>query len=175
MPRTTTDPESIVITNAFKIIVDNREQAPWRFSGITDERSGYPLIIPLVTNKSLATGDYSIEGLGHLITVERKSVGDFRGSVTAERERFEREMERMANMRYADVVIEGSWADLTKPGQYSTSVSPKVFTRTIASWSRRYGVHFWLMDDRRCAEVWAFRLLLTAWKQLQEVKEGESK
>jgi len=42
------------------------------------------------------TGDYSIVGQEHRIAIERKSVEDFLGSITAGNARFRREHERMA-------------------------------------------------------------------------------
>ncbi len=160
------DPDETIVISPFVVIVDNMEQAPWRFSAMeTDD--GQPLTVPLITNRHLATGDYSIDGLETQITIERKSHADYLGSVGRDRERFEREMERMKSYRFAAVVIEASWSELMQglPGQ--SQVGPRVAMRTAFSWSIRYGVHFFAMPGRRTAEVAAYRLLEMFWRQEQ--------
>lgn len=44
----------------FTIIVDTREQQPWTFDNYT------------TASKKLDTGDYSIDGLQHVLAIERK-------------------------------------------------------------------------------------------------------
>lgn len=163
----------------FTVRVDNREQAPWGFTGIDDDKSKLPLIVPLITGQHLDTGDYSIAGYEHLLTIERKSCSDFASSITHDRERFEREMERMREMvlhgGHAAVVIEGDWRELLINYPAKSKVTAKCISRTIASWSIRYGVHFWPMMDRRHAELWAFRLMSMFWRQKQHEKEEREK
>ena len=161
------NPETIVEKCQFKVVVDTREQAPWRFTG-------HPLpIIETITDRALKTGDYSIHGLEHRFAVERKSVGDFLHSIGSDRERFEREMERLANMDYAAVVIEGGWEDLVINLPENSRMNPRSISGTIFAWSVRYGVHFWPMPSRRFAEVAAFRLMEQFWKRVQ--KEGATR
>lgn len=161
-----TDPDEKISVCPFTVLVDTREQAPWRFTGIEDD-NGKPLIIS-TSVIGLATGDYSIGGMENSIAIERKSFSDFRSSITAERDRFEREMIRLSEMEYAAIVIEADWRELLQPDPNS-KVSPKSIARTIQSWSVRYGVHFWTMPTRHIAEVWTFRLLQWFWKQRQHV------
>lgn len=161
MVRAVTEDKSVIYC-PFSCVVDTREQAPFHFLGMVDDQSGKPIVVPLITGQHLDTGDYSIAGLEREITIERKSVSDFAGSITHERDRFEREMERMKVIvdagGYAAVVIEGDWQDLFNYSQRSR-VGAKSMSRTMASWSIRYGVHWWPMTDRRHAELWTFRLL----------------
>jgi len=49
--------------------------------------------------KHLTTGDYSIEGCEHLVSVERKSHGDLCGSLGGGRDRLEREFQRGMGMQ----------------------------------------------------------------------------
>jgi len=158
------NPETIVETCQFKVVVDTREQAPWRFTG-------HPLpIVETITDRALKTGDYSIAGLEHRFAIERKSVNDFYHSIGSDRERFEREMVRLANMDFAAVVIEGDWMELTVDRPDTIRMSVKAAVNTVASWSIRYGVHFMPCPSRRFAEIWSFRLMEQFWKQVQ--KEG---
>ena len=87
------------------VIVDTREQTPFHFLNID------PWPIVPVSHATLKTGDYSLRGYESRLTIERKSIGDFLGSISADRDRFEREFERMAEMEFAAVVIEGELSD----------------------------------------------------------------
>lgn len=141
------------------IVVDSREQAPFAFLSIEPWDQ-----IPTVT-AALPTGDYSLRGFEDRVTVERKSISDFYGSIGADRERFEREMIRMAAMQRAFVVIEGMVADRPETVQ----MSAKSATHTMLSWANRYGVHFLeCKHGRREAELKTFHILRHFWKQEQE-------
>ncbi len=81
------------MTDEFTILVDTREQTPWEFA--------YPTL-----RGSLKTGDYSVQGLENVVSLERKSLGDLVQSVTWERERFIREVERLATFPVRAIVVE---------------------------------------------------------------------
>lgn len=82
------------------LVVDTREQRPLTFTHLAAERG------------TLATGDYSVDGLHSRFAVERKSVPDLVGSLTQGRERFFRELERMRGMDFARLLIVGRPIDL---------------------------------------------------------------
>jgi ERCC4-type nuclease len=85
--------------NNFTIIVDTREQQPWVFESYT------------TANKKLDTGDYSIEGLEHLICVERKkSASEFANNVVESR--FKDVIMRMSSIKYAFLLLEFDLEDL---------------------------------------------------------------
>ena len=63
----------------FVVLQDNSEQLPFTFQGIVI--SGKQQWIVKRQRCELKTGDYSIAGLSHLYTVERKSPDDLVGSV----------------------------------------------------------------------------------------------
>lgn len=123
--------------------------------------------IPVV-KAALPTGDYSLVGFESRVTIERKSISDFYGSIGGDRERFEREMVRLQKMEYAAVVIEGDWNELLIDRPDTIQMSAKSASHTIYSWSIRYGVHFWPCMSRRHAELATFALLRHFWKQEQE-------
>ena len=152
----------------FVVVVDSREQAPFHFTGIEADKSdggvdGQQLIVP-TTIMTLKTGDYSIVGLEDKIAVERKSIADWFNSIGTDRERFEREMERLALMDYAAVVIEGDWRELLLNSEQHTRMNPKASHRTMISWSIKYGVHFWPCMSRRHAELMTFQILRLYWR-----------
>lgn len=83
-----------------RLIVDTREQRPLCFEHLEARRG------------TLATGDYSIEGLEGAFMIERKTWPDFIRSVTAERVRFFRELERGKEAPCRRLVIIGSLEEL---------------------------------------------------------------
>jgi hypothetical protein len=55
--------------------------------------------------QSLETGDYTINGYSHLLSIERKgSVGEWSKNITEKR--FERELERLRDFKYAFIILE---------------------------------------------------------------------
>lgn len=160
------------ITLPFFVCVDSREQAGWHFNGVTRRVSSsgpnLPLIVPLLTNVTLKSGDYSIRGLESRITIERKSRGDWFSSISAERERFEREMQRLSEFDYAAVVVEADWRGLD---EHQTRVPISACVGTVAAWSIRYGVHFWFLPSRREAEVFTLRLLEKFWEHAERKRK----
>lgn len=157
-----TDPVDTKKQCPFTIEVDTREQAPFRFLNI-DPWS----IIPL-DHTCLETGDYTAKGFRKRITIERKSISDFLGSITAGRERFEREFERMSKMEYAAVVVEGDLSEVLQYANESTKILPKSIVGTIDCWRIRYRVEFIFCESRRHAERQTFGLLYQFWREEQK-------
>ncbi len=93
------------------IIADTKEKKPlWREGGHRGFRVKY---------KSLKTGDYTIEGLETLVTIERKaSVHEIYGNFTNDRDRFMREIERMKDIRYRFIMIEEDYETVMDPKSY---------------------------------------------------------
>ncbi|MBR9800277.1 hypothetical protein GYB59_00625 [bacterium] len=172
MPRPQRIAEPPTLRTPFQLIVDTREQAPYHFCGIPDDKTGQVIVADLV-NQALPSGDYSIVGLEDRVAIERKSHADFLGSIGKGRERFQREMERLSQYDYAAVVIEADWNHLINLPPTSSQISPKTAVRTVLSWSIRYGVHFWPCMNRRHAELTTFRLLERYWKIHQEKERAD--
>jgi ERCC4-type nuclease len=82
----------------FRIVIDTREQAGYSFTCATVRRK-------------LEAGDYSVDGLESLVAVERKSLADFTRTVLHEFPRFAAELNQLAQLPHACVVVE---ADLDR-------------------------------------------------------------
>ena len=147
------------------IIRDTREQLPYTFENIM--LHGEPVKVPVLAG-TLHTGDYSIKGHETEIAVERKSVSDFYGTITRGRERFERELERMATMKRSAIVIEGRFTDVACPAFYGARVNPESVTGSVASFWARYGVPCYFIAGRDEAERFTFKLLHKFFKVLHE-------
>ena len=128
----------------FWIVVDTREQAPYF--------EGYPQVIV----KKLDVGDYSLKGFEREVAIERKGVNDFLTCVGKERERFQRELERMGGHRLRALVIEGREEDIYTSG---FSQLPAATIRwSLMSFMIRYGLHV-ILAPRKQAERWVFDML----------------
>jgi hypothetical protein len=88
----------------FTVIVDTREQRPFGFGKIADNR-GRVFKVSTCRTK-LDAGDYSIQGMEDDIAVERKTKADMYGTAGRGRGRFEREVERLAAMAAPAIVIQ---------------------------------------------------------------------
>jgi len=166
--------ENIARVCPFTIAVDTREQAPFRFTGLragSGQNAG--VIAVAVERKHLPTGDYSIVGYENRIAVERKSKADLFMSVGAERNRFQREIERLNEFEFGAVVIEADFATLLHVPPFRTKMRPEAVEATILSWSTRYPkVHWFPCTHRQHAEWVTFRLLDFWWRHF--VVEAEN-
>jgi ERCC4-type nuclease len=90
------------------VLVDSREQLPFSFSRfgnwIKEERRA-----------TLKTGDYSVEGMQDVLTLERKSLQDLIGTLIHGRRRFIEECERMTQFRWRAILVEASYEDVKSP------------------------------------------------------------
>jgi hypothetical protein len=124
-------------TNPFTIIIDTREQHPWEFPEFA------------VANKKLDTGDYSIEGLENIFTIERKrSVSEIAGNITEKR--FINEMERMVEYRHKFILMEFTLNSLLDYPVGSTvprrlwnnlKITGKYILKSLTEISIKYNVH----------------------------------
>lgn len=149
-------------TMPLSIIVDSREQAPFRFEG-------HPCYAGTVTTTgTLQTGDYSLAGLEHLVAIERKSVSDLIGVLYGQgRERFERELVRAKGLDAFAVIVEGSWQELAR-GEYRSQVLPHAVCQSVAAFTARLGIPFWFAGSRPAAAY-------CCWSFLKQYAEGKRK
>ncbi len=152
----------------FTIIIDSREKRPFLI-----DKEGDPNFENMsVTWGYLPTGDYSIVGMhepecSHSITIERKSLADLFQSAGKNRDRFEREFERMSKFDHASLVIEQDYrAFFFDPPQLS-HMSPKSVFRTLLAWGQRYNIHIFPSPNRSFAEKYTYLALKRFWDDRQ--------
>jgi ERCC4-type nuclease len=111
------------------------ELSPEVLTAIIDTREQHPLdLSPLRTAPgTLATGDYSIRGLEHIIAVERKSLPDLLCCVGQERERFDREVQRLLAYPVRALVVESGWLALER-GEWRSQVTPAQALGSVLGW-----------------------------------------
>lgn len=134
-----------------KIIVDTREQRPFRF-----EDKCYGSV--KVEQASLQTGDYSLAGLTDRVAIERKKLDDFVACLGKDRDRFERELQRAASMDFFAVVIEGAYQELAQR-EYQKHFDPHSVCQYVAARMTRLHIPFLFAGTRSGAEYLTYSLL----------------
>lgn len=145
--------------------------APESVTAIIDSREQQPLDLqPLRTEAgTLSTGDYSAKGLEHVVRIERKSLSDLVGCVGRERERFDREVQRLLAYQVRVLLVEASWADI-EAGDWRGKVTPEAVTGSLLGWIAS-GLQVELVGDHYRAGRFASRILFTVarrrWRELR--------
>lgn len=149
------------ILDGFVVVRDTREQKGYEFEGVN------------VVDKKIKWGDYSVVGfepkkdyipieladgsiayvdpLQSGISIERKSLTDFYGSITDGRERFKRMLDGMRDyVEFKGLVIEGSESEVMCPELSGSNMYPNSVYGTILSIELRYNVHVYYGDRQAC-------------------------
>jgi ERCC4-type nuclease len=133
--------------NNVVIVVDTREPWPhpwtrWLPDHVQLERG------------TLDTGDFALAGLPDGAVVERKTVSDFLGCMTSNRERFERELARSRYCGRFIIIVEGGLLDCLRE---RGGLSEASLLGTVAAFSRRYAPIIFAGSERYAAELcWRF-------------------
>ncbi len=122
------------------IVIDTREQRPYAFDSSHVE----------VIRAALPAGDYSICGHEESIAVERKSLGDFVGTVINARGRFTRELEKLATYQAAVIVVEANLQDVIDH-KYRSRAHPNAVLGSMIALQVEYGVPIQFCPTRELA------------------------
>lgn len=137
------------------IVIDSREQLPYLF----------PPAQVASTVAALPAGDYSLVGYETRVAIERKSLADYVGSLTAGRERFLRELQKLQAYELAAVVVEASFGDLVDGNYRSRATASSIVGSTFAITARHCPVLF--AGNRALAARMTFELLRRFWIDAQ--------
>ena len=152
------------------------ELKPEMITAVVDTREQIPLdLAPLQTTVgTLTTGDYSVVGLEHVVSIERKSLPDFLGCVGTERERFDREVMRLLAFDVKALVIEATWQDLER-GEWRSRITPQAAIGSLLGWIAT-GLPILMAGDHARAGRYVSRLLFTAarrrWRESRTLING---
>lgn len=142
-------------------IIDTREQRPLDLSPLRSERG------------TLATGDYSLRGLENVVAVERKSTDDLLTCVGRERERFDREVQRLLAYPVRALVIEADWPFFER-GDWRGELKPSHVIGSLVGWIAA-GLPIVMASDHERAGRFVGRLLFTAarrrWREARALVE----
>ena len=100
----------------------------------------------------LITGDYSIEGMETLLTLERKGLADMVNCTNVSRERFIAGCSRMARFRWKAILIEASYEDI-KAGwdmdEFQSDVHPNSVCGLLDAVEAKFGIPVLLTSRHR--------------------------
>lgn len=136
------------------IVCDTREQKPFDFGGKVE-----------LTTKSLVTGDYSVLGLEQEVAVERKSLQDLIGSLSSERERFDKCVQRLRGMPSGIIIVEGSMDNIWSQ-EFRGRMKPMSIYGSIMG-IRAYGVPVIMSGGRGAAMRDCYCFLRIAYNRAQ--------
>lgn len=149
----------------FTVIIDTREQQPWEFG------------LHTTAKKKLDTGDYSIEGLEHLLCIERKkSVAEIANNITEKR--FKDVIERMSVIPYPFMLFEFELddiynfpvgSDIPKKLWDSLKISPNYILKYLTQIQLNHRIHIIFCG---CSEN-AQRMAVSIMKRVHE-KHGNT-
>lgn len=128
------------------IIIDTREKNRLVFTTLQVETG------------TLQTGDYSLRNLEHMVCVERKSLTDLLACVTAERNRFKRELQRIRAYRFRCLVIETTQQEI-EHGGWKSKILPQSVLGSLAAWTAQYNLPIWLAGTHEAAGHFVERYL----------------
>lgn len=149
----------------YVVVRDTREQRPYEFSQPLAWTPKKHFRVQ-TTIGCLQSGDYSLLGHETQIAVERKSLCDLYSTFGQSRPRFHRELERLAAMPFAAVVIEAEWSTILGAPPVRSRLLPKTVLLSVVAWQQRFpAVHWWAMPGRDAAEATVIRILDRWWRE----------
>jgi ERCC4-type nuclease len=152
------------------------ELRPEDVVAVVDSREQLPLdLAPLATIAgTLATGDYSVRGLEHVVSVERKGLADLLGCVGQERDRFDREVQRLLAYPVRALVVESTWTEI-EAGEWRSRITPSAVLGSLLGWIAS-GLPVVMVGDHDRAGRYVSRLLFTAarrrWREARALVQG---
>lgn len=178
----------------FEVLIDTAEEHPWSFKKIVgySRDKDQSLIVPTrfvsLGRYPNSLGDYSIEGFVGEVAIERKSREDLQGTLlgfpkkdkdgeisgTARRERFERELANLSQVRCSAVIVEATLQEcclnIDQWGTKSTTALARTIQGSVIAYQQDYLVSWFFCNSRRHAEIVAFRYLERFWKHNKKGK-----
>lgn len=140
-------------------VIDSREQCPLELSPLRTVRG------------TLSTGDYSVLGLEHYIAIERKSAEDMLACIGRERERFDREIQRLLAYPVRAVIIESGWQFFER-GEWRGNITPSAAIGSLLGWIAA-GVPIVMCYTHERAGIFVARMLYIAarrrWREAREL------
>lgn len=127
---------------SFTIAVHQYERDPYTF-----RRDGRPVQLCL-----LPAGHYSILGHESKVAVARKTLDGLFAACGYERDQFVQELDKLAAVPSAHLVIETTLGDVLYNPPLGTHCAPKSVYGSVISWAERTGVIPWFASDRQLGE-----------------------
>lgn len=140
-------------------VIDTREKNPLTLSPLT------------ITRGTLKTADYSIEGHTDKVAFELKELGDFVACCTHERDRFEREIERLLAYEFRAIVIKSTWGAIERKA-YHGATNPLSVLGSAMAFAMSANISIIMAEDHHTAGRLVARLLYIAANRIQRREYG---
>ncbi len=127
-----------LIPSGLVLVIDTREQAPFKPDGVPSLR------------RKIDYGDYSIKGFESQVSIERKGLEDFYGSIGRGRDRFKRMLERMQETEFRGLVIEAHENEVLTPELSYSNIHKNSVYSTIIALEIKYGLHIYMGSRKDC-------------------------
>jgi DNA excision repair protein ERCC-4 len=169
MPKTTNSLPAKLDPSQVVCIIDSREQTPLDLEPLT------------TITESLTTGDYALAACPDVCRIERKSLQDLVACVGGDRERFEREVQRLLAYPVRILVVESSWDAIEshEPAfpQWRGKVSKEAVLGSLMGWQAK-GISIHMAGSHERAGKHVARLLYHVanrrYRELRALSGGES-
>lgn len=136
------------------ILTDTREQTPLPFEHCPTIRT------------TLQTGDYTAHGMQDRLAIERKSIPDLLRSISQERERFMRELERLRGYQTRALLIVGTRSEL-KAAMEKRDTHVESVKGTLATIAALYCPILYAATPQEAA-VWVESLAWYIWRDMRK-------
>lgn len=143
------------------VFIDTREKLPLRFKPELNVDCG---------TAKLDAGDYSVRGYSSVFIAERKSLSDLVQTLSHGRERFESELDLLAQYRWPVILVEANQTE-AEIGAYRSMMLPHAVTGSLDAIWMRWGVPtFWCGDAAGAARklAWFAHRLHRKYPELEE-------
>lgn len=126
------------------VLVDTREQNPFSFARFRDWFGG-------VERRTLALGDYTLEGLEELCCVERKDLADLVHSFSVDRRSFVKRLRQMSRVPHRLLVVTAPLSQVKSRYPHS-GVNPNQITQSLVATLAGLQVPFLCVDIHELGE-----------------------
>jgi len=121
-----------------------------------------------IINKALKVGDFSIQGFETIVTIERKDK-DLHSSIGIDRERFEKELDRMKDYLWKGLLIQNTESEVYEEHEFS-GLHPNSLYHSLAAIETKYGLHIYYAKSNKAARWWVLSRLTKLYKYLRQGK-----
>lgn len=149
------------------ILIDTREQQPWEFNYHSSSR------------QKLDTGDYSIQGLEQILTIERKkSVSEIANNISEKR--WQDVLNRMSIFPYKFILMEFNLqdvinypigTDIPKKLWDKLKISNKYILKCLTDIQIKHNIHILYCGDSDNAQKIAINIMRTIYKLYESDKQ----
>ena len=119
------------------VLVDTREQKPLPLF------ANHPNWIGGERRVALKTGDYTVEGMESLLSLERKNLADLVACAVAYRKRFLVACSRLAELRWKAIIIQATFEDIKRGFEsfdIPSDVHPNAVCGTLDAIEAKFGI-----------------------------------